>query len=542
MPKKSTPSLKLISAIASAFALALPAWAEAASNVPISEVTLYPDGATITRAIRVTPGMTKVVVSGLPANFREKTLRAKGDAGVAVGQIIVSKNYGVESTDERQAELDKKIQALKDKEAALDVDAKSAALVQHFLEGLNNASSAERPATTDAKSLAATIDTVHRSATEAFDRIEKVAVQKRELDKQIQALQSELDNLGSHSAKSHDVTIVVAAEKPGNVYLSYQNRDASWRPMYRATLNSSTGIMEMVRSAMVKQLSGEDWKNIKLILSTGRPSLSPDAADPQPHEITHYVPREELSGGNMARLSLAAPAPALMVGAQHIEVTGSRIFSPFPTTTEMQGTYATQFNVPSVANVPGDMTEISVELSSQSMPVKQQLRIVPHVSTTAVVTVDAARPEGVWPGGEVQLYRDGDYVGTTQWSPADTDRLAFSFGRDDLVRVKVDRIDQQAGSGGLLSSHLEKHVADTFTITSAHNTPVDVLVLESSPISNSQDVKVESKFLPQPTITNWQERRGVVGWESQLAANGQLKISTDYLVSYPKEGQTNNLP
>ena len=176
------------------------------------------------------------------------------------------------------------------------------------------------------------------------------------------------------------------------------------------------------------------------------------------------------------------------------------------------------------------------------MPVKQQLRIVPHVSPIAVVTVEAARPEGVWPSGNVQLYRDGDYVGSTQWSSTNTDRLAFSFGRDDLVSVKVDRTNQQAGKGGLISSHLEKHVADTFTISSAHKMPVNVLVLESSPISNSQDVKVESRFLPQPTINNWQERRGVVGWESQLAANGQIKISTDYLVSYPKDGQTDNLP
>ena len=547
MPMKSILSSTPISAIASAIApavgsilaLAMPALA-AAANAPISEVTLYPDGATITRVVHVEPGMTKVVVNGLPLNINEATLRAKGEAGVAVGQLIVAKNYGTESSDQRGAELTKKIQALKDKEALLDVDAKSALLVQHFLEGLNNANSAQRPATTDAKTLAATIDTVHRSATEAFERIEKAAEQKRELDQQIDALQTELNDLGGHNAKSRDVTIAVAVEKPGYVSLSYQNRQASWKPTYRATLNSSTGTMELVRSATVKQLSGEDWKNIKLILSTGRPSLSPDAVDPQPHEITYYAPVANSSDRYLAKAApMAAPAPV-----EAVTVTGIRasLFSSFPGASEMQGTYTTQFSVPAVVNVPGDMTEISVELSSLSIPVKQQLRIVPHVSPFAVVTAEAARPEGVWPSGEVQLYRDGDYVGSTQWSSTDTARLAFSFGRDDLVRVKVDRTNQQAGTGGMLSSHLEKHVADTFIISSAHKKPVDVLVLESSPISNSQEVKVESRFQPQPTITNWQDRRGVVGWESQLPASGQIKISTDYLVSYPKEGNTVNLP
>ena len=52
MPKTSRLSEKPISAIALALVLALPTLAQAASNVPISEVMLYPDGATITRAVR----------------------------------------------------------------------------------------------------------------------------------------------------------------------------------------------------------------------------------------------------------------------------------------------------------------------------------------------------------------------------------------------------------------------------------------------------------------------------------------------------------
>jgi len=41
-------------------------------------------------------------------------------------------------------------------------------------------------------------------------------------------------------------------------------------------------------------------------------------------------------------------------------------------------------------------------------------------------------------------------------------------------------------------------VSDLYTLTSHHKTPVELLVLESSPVSTNDQIKVEAKFDPNP--------------------------------------------
>jgi hypothetical protein len=81
-----------------------------------------------------------------------------------------------------------------------------------------------------------------------------------------------------------------------------------------------------------------------------------------------------------------------------------------------------------------------------------------------------------------------------------------------------------------------------YTITSYHKKPVELLVLESSPVSTSEEVKVQTNFAPQPTIDTWEQRRGVMGWQTVIAPNQALKFNVGYDISYPKEGNVAGLP
>ena len=51
-------------------------------------------------------------------------------------------------------------------------------------------------------------------------------------------------------------------------------------------------------------------------------------------------------------------------------------------------------------------------------------------------------------GREVQLYRDGAYIGSTFWQAQAKDRLVLPFGRDDRVQVSVNRVKNRTGSAG----------------------------------------------------------------------------------------------
>lgn len=518
----------------------------AGGSIPITDVVLYPGSATVERAAHVSAGMTQLEIKGLPANFDTQTIRVQADPGIHVGQVVTQDAGRTEATGTREAEIEAKIQALQDKQAALDVDAKSAALVQHYLENLNGSGAAaggQAQPLIDAKSMATVIETIRHGATDAFERMQKVAVQKRDIGESIKALQRDLARVRSGTKDERNITVTLAVQQAGTVRLSYQINGAGWKPGYRAALDSATSTLELERLATISQKTGEDWSGVRMKLSTGQPRLSPQAPEPNPWLLTYYKPQPVLAKSFAAR---SAPAPSYAPAPQAVmayDMAKSEEADSYQAPIlEVENTFATEFEVPARVTLPADGREISVNLSAQSLPVKQKVRIAPRIDTVAVVTAEAARPTGVWLSGGIQLFRDGNYVGATQWNAQASERFVFPFGRDDLVRVKVDRAQQQSGTGGLLSQHAERHVADVYTLTSHHKTPVDLLVLESTPVSTSDEVKVESVFQPKPTLESWEQRQGVVGWEKSLAPAESLKISVDYKLSYPKDGSVAGLP
>lgn len=210
---------------------------------------------------------------------------------------------------------------------------------------------------------------------------------------------------------------------------------------------------------------------------------------------------------------------------------------------ETQATFTTEYEVPARVDLASDGREISVGLARQTLAVKQQVRISPRTSRdVAVLTVDTARPEGVWLPGQVQLRRDGSYVGSLYWKPQDSERFSMAFGRDPLVRVAVEHRNEKSGEAGFFKRDNQKRIADTYVVTSSHRQPIDILVLEPTPVSQDEKVNVKVALSPEANVRDWQQRRGLVGWERTLKPNETARFNVDYVIDYPKEGTIQGLP
>jgi uncharacterized protein (TIGR02231 family) len=209
---------------------------------------------------------------------------------------------------------------------------------------------------------------------------------------------------------------------------------------------------------------------------------------------------------------------------------------------EMQTPFSTEFEVPGRVTLPSDGRKATVSLAKLTLPAKLRLRVVPRLDPIAIVTAEAARPEGVWLPGEIQLARDGSVVGSTQWNPQTSSGLLLPFGRDNLVRVSLDRVKDRNGSAGIIDRKNEREVTDVLTLSSFHKTPLELLVLESSPVSTSDRIRVQASFDPKPQIENWEERQGVVAWERSIAPNETVKITVNYTIGYPRDGAVVGLP
>src|SRR5947208_1387672 len=172
---------------------------------------------------------------------------------------------------------------------------------------------------------------------DGFGRNQTVKLQKREIDKQIRALERDLARLKSGAKDVSTIAVGVSAERPGEVRVSYQVNGAGWRPAYRAGLDSAGSKVSLERQGAISQTTGEDWTNVRLKLSTGQPRLSPQGAEPRPWKLSLYSP----SAGAVSELSYnrkaAAPAQAMRQMADE-----PKAEAPI----EVQTTFATEFEVP----------------------------------------------------------------------------------------------------------------------------------------------------------------------------------------------------
>jgi len=520
--------LTLPAAVGAALAVMAGA-AHAQDASKITAVTLYPGSATIERTARVTPGMTRLVIPGLPANFDPQTLRVDADPGVQIGEVSAQDAARTTTPSHREAQLEERIQALKDTQTALDAELKSAEMVNAFLSRLG--APGEKPAPMpDGKSLATIVDIIRKGGGESLARMQRAQIQKRELGKQIAALERDLARLKSGAKDTRTILVGVSADRDGYARISYQVNGAGWRPAYRANLDSRTSKLELVRQGIVQQVTGEDWEGVKLRLSTGQPRLSPQGPDPRPWLVSLPAPR---TYGSVSRVAEAPAALAMKVESR------ADIAAEGPI--ETQTTFSTEFEVPGRVNLPSDGRKVTVSLAKLTLPAKMRLRLVPRLDPAAIVTAEARRPEGVWLPGEIQLRRDGSFVGSTAWNPQTTAGLVLPFGRDTLVRVTLDRAKDRNGST-LLGRRNEREVSDVLTVSSFHKAPLDLLVIESSPVSTSDQIEVQASFEPKPRVENWENRQGVVAWERSIAPNEKLKITLNYAISYPKEVVVVGLP
>jgi uncharacterized protein (TIGR02231 family) len=508
-----------------------------AEDSRISRVTLYAGSATVERSVAISPERNRVELTGLPANFDMRTLRVEADPGIRIGEVSVRDVARTTALAGREADLEARIQGLKDNRAMLEVEAKSAELVRDFLTSLKSPpTEGEKRPVVDAKSIPVVIEAIRRGGGDALGAIQRVEVKKRALDRQIGALERELAGLRSGARDARTLVVNYSATQAGEMRALYHVSNAGWRPLYRASLDSNGSKVELERQAIITQRTGEDWRGVALRLSTGVPRAA-SMVDPGTWEVALAQPRMEaeyaMSDRLVSRVAENKQAPA---AAPRPRADEPREVAEFQTQ------FTTEFEVPGRVDLGADGRQVTVSLARQSLAAKQRVRVVPRRDPTPLVTAESAFPEGVWLSGDVQLYRDGSYIGATYWNTQAKERLVLPFGRDDRIQVTVNRVKNRSGSGGIIGQRAERQIVDQYSVTSRHKAPIELLVLESSPVSVNDKIQVEAAFEPKPKTLNWEERRGVAAWEQPLAPGQTLKFVADYTISYPKDLAIAGLP
>src|SRR5258708_19382567 len=93
------------------------------------------------------PGITSLEISVLHENFDPQTVRVESDAGIHIGEVSTQDQSRTAASNARESAIEDRIQALKDRQAVLEVDARSAQMAADYISRLGAPSpGTEKPA------------------------------------------------------------------------------------------------------------------------------------------------------------------------------------------------------------------------------------------------------------------------------------------------------------------------------------------------------------------------------------------------------------
>ncbi|HVZ14653.1 MAG TPA: mucoidy inhibitor MuiA family protein [Bauldia sp.] len=554
MSRKNARAGLLTGASLAMLVLAAPALADdLRADSAITAVTVFPSGAAVVRTATVTlpSGDTTVVIDGLPDELDADSLKVSGsgDTAVAIASVETVEMPADADSDPRRAVLTDAIQQLQDKVAAIDdrlsaLDARKRFLEQLVEQAPNGFGKALAAGNGNISGWNGAAEAVGSGLSEVADAVRAATVEKRGLGKQLDAEQQALADLPA-PAEHKQVRIAVSAEAAGMASLSvtYQVASATWKPTYDAELDTGdkdgTPSLTLVRRAAVTQATGEDWSGVQLALSTARTEGGTDAPDLQPVLVSLY-------DADKYAATEAPPPPAPMMRAFDQAANSDAVggmAAPKPATVIEAaadfGDYHAEYDVPGTVSVASGKGARSVQLGSETLDPKLSVRTAPALAETAYLTASFASLSGApLLAGPVALFRDGSFVGNGAVAFSEAGKtIDLGFGVDDLVHVTRATVTEQTGQRGfIVNARKTDERRYKITVQNLHAHPLEITVLDRVPYAEDKAVTVTpSSDATQPTVTNVDDRRGVLAWTYTYDAGQSRDIVNAYQVSWPSD-------
>lgn len=529
----------------------------------IDRVTVYPDGAVVTRLgkAELLQGASQIVLRGLPATIDPASIRVegKGSSTFSVGAVDVRLAPG-EARPVLDTVIEGKLKTLRDEKEALagrasSIEAKRATIERFGQTGPDKLGP-------DGKALPvadwpAVFEAIGTALVKVHEELRGVRARAADVEGEIAALERAKPQPGRPGAPKRDVAIAVEAPAPvaAEFTVSYRVSGANWTPQYEARLvtagSGGKPALDLVRRAELRQRTGEDWGEVALTLSTTRSVGGTRAPDLTPVQVMFFEPPVLFE----ARRGAAAPAPmaaarakaeAEVLADQTQKAAPATVAAAAQTSTVEAGAYQASFQVPGLVSIPQDGSSKTVLLSQAKAEPALTARIVPELEETAYLEASFVHEEAapLLPG-VVALHRDGSYIGRGRLGlVAPGDKVELGFGADDklkVTRAPVRRRENEPNWLGQTRTDLREFRT---VVKSLHAQPVKVTVTERIPFSESSAITVES--LPAqttpPTEKQVGDKRGVSAWTFDLAPGAEKEIKVAYRIKWPGDREVTYAP
>jgi uncharacterized protein (TIGR02231 family) len=508
----------------------------------VEAVTVFPDGASVTRrfAVDVPAGDHVLVLDDLPlaADAGSLRLTGSGEGSLAVGSIDARQARPTERSDPQAVQ---RLETLKDERLALDDAIAAERMRKRAAEALVAPSSlAAGDRGLDVAAASQALAAAHQVTRDADRAIRQAEQRQRGLDREIAEIEA---GLKSQPPRRLEARVAVEAAAPfrGELTLTYAVRDARWSPVYDARLvtTGAKPALELVRRAEIRQRTGEDWTDVALTVSTARVARG-GAVPVLPPLLVRYLEPEAM------RERAGSPPPPPLAAAPAAPVSRAQADGGGPLAGRIgeseaavdMGGFQASFGVPGRATIASGDGARAIRIGSGTIAPDLVSRVVPSLDTTAFIEARFRHGEDVpLMPGRVTLYRDGLFAGRTTLAAATReDEVKLGFGPDDLVRVEHQTVRRTDGSSGLISTSKTEEREFRIILRNGAQAPRRVVVEDRLPVTEVQDIVVESLAgLTAPTTRDVDGRRGIVAWTVDLAPGATREIRHGWRLRWPSE-------
>ena len=506
----------------------------------ITQATLYPSHGDLTwqETQTVKQGDGVITINRLPVSLQDQSLRVSlgGVSGAQIQQIEVGRveqtGYISEQTQRLRNELTQVLEQIQAQEDGIQAWNQQVTLMTK---------AAENPHELSATELSDMAAALKQTTQAALAEIRGIRTQMRDNIALKDRLERELSQAQQNARASKTAKIHYRAPASGNltITLEFQSDEARWRSEYNAQLNSQiadqqnsnqkSSELTLQHLAVVQQTTGDDWSNVELQLSTANarrgnnmPPLDSWVVSPQQPDL---LVRQMKSSALMSDSAVAESQ------------------ADFGASVERQSTFTQSYRLAQPVSIPNGGNGQRLTVAEHTLAVETAVWTAPaydptgYVHATGIFTANAPIP-----AGPVQLFRDGQSVGST-YLPEMTngEELRLGFGVDEAIRVAVVNEIERTGEEGLWKSEQVQRRQNRFEITNHHDQAVNVRIFDRMPVSQIDILTVKPLQISEPVERNVDDKKGVLAWNRKVPAGQTVSVQSGFEVRVPEGKQLPDL-
>jgi|UniRef100_UPI00404A9022 uncharacterized protein (TIGR02231 family) len=518
----------------------------------ISAVTVYTDRAVVTRTATVglSGGIAELVFANLPQTLNEQSLQVSG-MGTATALILdvhTKQTYVDFTPNSRVQELEDQLRGLNKQARGID-DQRSVLQAQStMLDRMETALFA--PPTKDVPR--PDLNQFTGSLTYLTEQRSRVTTERATLDEsreevqnKINTVQQQLNELRGSGGRSYKtVTVRVSAAQAGNlqIALSYTMPGATWSPNYDARVLSSDRAVDLGYFGMVRQNTGEDWKNVALTLSTARPSFGGAAPELSAWNLDVYVPQPMGQVRMEAQAKMMnAPAALRMQSGAESDMTMEMKDANMAAATIEAGATSASFKIEIASSIPSDNSPQKIFITSTQLSAQSEYNTTPKSLTTAFLT-SRVHNNSEFPllAGAMNVFLDGTFVATSRLRTVmPGERFELALGADEGISVKHQRVNKFTEETGVFSKDHRITYEYLITIQNNKRTSVRVIISDQVPISRNEKIAVALLSPAEKEVKP--DEAGILKWTLDLKPAEQRELKVKFTVEYPSDVNVSGL-